>query len=149
MQKLRVCVLHVLQLKRSQMLQLAVLHACMLSLQSCPTLRSLMHCSRQAPLSMGFSRQEHWSGLPCPPPGGLPDPGMEPTFLMSPAVAGGFSTTGVLQVRSPVQPREKNIYGVIKREVLKSQGLIQLITLFSPRIFLFLLSVFLIRNHFS
>ena len=77
---------------------------------------------------MGFSRQEHGSGLPCPPPGGLPDPGIEPTFLMSPAVAGGVSTTGVLQVRPPVQPREKNIYGVIKREVLKSQGLIQLIT---------------------
>ena len=44
--------------------------------------------ARQAPLSMGFSRQEHWSGLPCPPPGGLPDPGMEPTSLVSPALAG-------------------------------------------------------------
>ena len=32
----------------------------------------------QAPLSMGFSRQEYWSGLPCPPPGDLPDPGIEP-----------------------------------------------------------------------
>ena len=45
---------------------------------------------RQAPLSMGFSRQECWSGLPCPPPGDLPDPGME---LMSPALAGRFFTT--------------------------------------------------------
>ena len=34
--------------------------------------------ARQAPLSMGFSRQGYWSGLPCPPPGDLPDPGMEP-----------------------------------------------------------------------
>ena len=34
--------------------------------------------ARQAPLSMEFSRQEYWSGLPCPPPGDLPDPGMEP-----------------------------------------------------------------------
>jgi len=34
--------------------------------------------ARQAPLSMGFSRQEYWSGVPCPPPGDLPDPGMEP-----------------------------------------------------------------------
>ena len=42
----------------------------------------------QAPLSMGFS-----SGLPCPPPGDLPDPGMEPTSRMSPALAGGFFTT--------------------------------------------------------
>ena len=36
--------------------------------------------ARQAPLSMGFSRQEYWSGLPCPPPGDLPDPGIKPTF---------------------------------------------------------------------
>ena len=35
--------------------------------------------ARQAPLSMGFSRPEHWSGLPCPPPGDLPDPGIAPT----------------------------------------------------------------------
>ena len=35
-------------------------------------------CSRRAPLSMGFSRQEYWSGLPCPPPGDLPNPGTEP-----------------------------------------------------------------------
>ena len=34
--------------------------------------------AHQAPLSMGFSRQEYWSGLPCPSPGDLPDPGMEP-----------------------------------------------------------------------
>ena len=37
----------------------------------------------QAPLSMGFSRQEYWSGLPCPPPGDLPNPGIEATSLMS------------------------------------------------------------------
>ena len=42
---------------------------------------------------MGFSRQEYWSGLPCPPPGDLPNPGTEPTSLMSPALAGGFFTT--------------------------------------------------------
>ena len=40
----------------------------------------------QAPLSVGFSRQEYWSGFPCPPPGGLPDPRIEP---VSPALAGG------------------------------------------------------------
>ena len=49
--------------------------------------------ARQAPLSMGFSREEYWSGLPCPPPGDLPDPGIEPKSLMSPALAGGFLTT--------------------------------------------------------
>jgi len=42
---------------------------------------------------MGFSRQEYWSGLLCPPPGDLPHPGIEPRSLMSPALAGGFFTT--------------------------------------------------------
>ena len=42
---------------------------------------------------MGFSRQEYWSGLPCPPPGDVPNPGIEPVSLMSPALAGGFFTT--------------------------------------------------------
>ena len=37
--------------------------------------------ARQAPLSMGFSRQEYWSGWPCPPPGDLPNPGFEPGLL--------------------------------------------------------------------
>ena len=49
--------------------------------------------ARQDPLSMGFSRQEYWSGLPCPLPGDLPDPGIEPESLMSPALAGGVFTT--------------------------------------------------------
>ena len=48
--------------------------------------------ARQAPLSVGFSRQEHWSGLTCPPLGALPNPGIEPGALMSPALAGGFFT---------------------------------------------------------
>ena len=47
----------------------------------------------QAPLSMGFSRQECSGGLPSPPPGDLPNPGIEPASLMSPALAGGFFTT--------------------------------------------------------
>ena len=42
---------------------------------------------------MGFSRQEYWSGLPCPPPGGLPDPGIGPASLAFPSLAGGFFTT--------------------------------------------------------
>ena len=42
--------------------------------------------TRQAPLSMGFSRQEHWSGLPCPSPGDLPNLGIEPE---SPALQAG------------------------------------------------------------
>ena len=47
----------------------------------------------QVPLSMGFSSQEYWSGLTFLSPGDPPDPGIEPMFLMSPALAGGFFTT--------------------------------------------------------
>ena len=47
----------------------------------------------QAPLSMGFSRQEYWNGLPCPPPGHLPDPGVKPVSLISHLLPGGFFTT--------------------------------------------------------
>ena len=44
---------------------------------------TLWTVARQAPLSMGFSRQEHWSGLPCHPPGDLSDPGTEPVSHVS------------------------------------------------------------------
>ena len=47
----------------------------------------------QAPLSMGFSRQEYWSELAFSPPGDLPDPGIKPTSLTFPALAGVFFTT--------------------------------------------------------
>ena len=49
--------------------------------------------AHQAPLPMGFSRQEYWSRLPFPSPGDLPDPRIEPESLTSPALAGGFFTT--------------------------------------------------------
>ena len=49
--------------------------------------------AHQAPLSMGFPRQEYWSELPFPPPGDLPDPGIKPMSLASPALAGRFFTT--------------------------------------------------------
>ena len=51
------------------------------------TLRTI---ARHSPLSMGFSRQEYWSGLRCPPAGDLPDPGTKPVSLTSPALIGGF-----------------------------------------------------------
>ena len=56
---------------------------------------TLWTVARQPPLSMGFSREECWSGLPFPPPGDLPDPGIEPVSLMPPALAGGFFTTSI------------------------------------------------------
>ena len=64
------------------------LHAKSLQLCLFPTLWIV---ARQAPLSMGFSRQEYWSGLPCPPPDTLPQ-GLN-LHLLSPALAGGFCTT--------------------------------------------------------
>ena len=52
-----------------------------------------MAVAHQAPLSIGFTSQEYWSRLPFPPPGDLLDPGIEPTSLVFPALAGGFFTT--------------------------------------------------------
>ena len=61
--------------------------------------------ARLAPGSMGFSRQEYWSGLPFPPPGDLPDPGIEPVSLGSPPVAGGFFT--------PAPPGKPYVLGTV------------------------------------
>ena len=63
----------------------------------------------QAPLSMGFPRQEYWSGLPLPSPGDLPDPGIEPK---SPALAGGFFTS-----EPPGKP--KQIYALFQINFLQ------------------------------
>ena len=62
-------------------------HVCMLSCFSCVWLFATpwtLAC--QGPLSMGFPRQEYWSGLPCPPPGDLPDPGIKPASPESPTL---------------------------------------------------------------
>ena len=59
-------------------------------LQLCPALSMLWIVARQAPLSMRFSRQEYWSGLPCPPPGDLPDPGIDPCVSWGSYIAGRF-----------------------------------------------------------
>ena len=58
--------------------------------------------ARQAPLSMGFSRQEYWSGLLCPPPGDLPNPGIKPSSSAAPALQVGPLTTE--------PPRKPHIY---------------------------------------
>ena len=63
------------------------------SLQSCPILCDPIDGSPPGFPSLGFSRQEHWSGLPFPTPGHLPDPGTEPEFLAAPSLEGGFFTT--------------------------------------------------------
>ena len=75
----------------------------------------------QAPLSMGLSRQEYWSGLPCPPPGDLPTPWIESASLMSSALAGRFFSTkatleahweglGILNYLFAKVPWNKNIF---------------------------------------
>ena len=68
---------------------------------------------QQAPLSMRFPKQEYWSGLPFPAPGDLPNPGIKPASLASPALAGRFFTTVppgkpmVLMTKQISLPREK------------------------------------------
>ena len=68
--------------------------SCAKSLQSCSILATPWTVARQAPLSMRFPvRQEYWSGLSFASPGDLPNPGIRPTSVTSPALAGGFFTT--------------------------------------------------------
>ena len=59
--------------------------------QLCPTLCNTWTVAFQVPLSVGFPRQDYWSGVPLPTPGHLPNPEIEPTF---PALAGRFFTNG-------------------------------------------------------
>ena len=70
------------------------------SLQSCPTLCDLMAVAHQACIFMGLSQEEYWSGLPGPPPGDLPDPGIESASLAAPALTDGLFTT-LSHLRSP------------------------------------------------
>ena len=70
--------------------------------QSCPTLASPWAVAHQAPLHLGFSRQEYWSGVSFPTSGDLPDPGIEPTSLVSASLAGRFlAPPGKPEVNSP------------------------------------------------
>ena len=73
-----------------------IVNLCATLIWSCPTPCNPWAIAHLALLSMGFFRQEYWSGWPCPPPGDLADPGIEPGYLMSPALAGGFFTTSAI-----------------------------------------------------
>ena len=75
--------------------------------QLCPSLCNPMHLAHQAPLSMGFSRQEYWSMLPFPSPGDIPNPRIKP---VSPSLAGRFCTT-----KPPGQPMNQ-LYFNFKRK---------------------------------
>ena len=70
----------------------------------------------QAPLSMGFPRQEHWSGLPFPPPGDLPDPRIEPVPLAFPRLAGTFFT-----IVLPGKPNVNNTFIIFVIKSLKKE----------------------------
>ena len=70
---------------------------CAQLLQSCLTLCDLMDCSLPGSSVCGILPQEYWSGLPLPPPGDLPHPGIDSVSLMSPALAGRFFTTSARQ----------------------------------------------------
>ena len=70
---------------------------CATSRQARLTLLAPWTVAHQAPLSMGFSRKEHWNGMLFPPPGELPNPGTETASLVSPALADGFFTTSTIR----------------------------------------------------
>ena len=82
--------LHNIEPEGHLLLLLLLLLSCFSRVRLCETLQMAAH---QAPPSLGFSRQEYWSGLPCPPPRDLPNSGIKPASLMSPALAGRFFTT--------------------------------------------------------
>ena len=94
--------------------------------------------AHQTPLSMGFSRQEPWSGSSCPPPGDLPDPAIEPASLMSPALAGRFlnhychlgNTHNGLKVKESeseshsvvsdsLRPQDYTVHGILQARILE------------------------------
>ena len=68
-------------------------HACVLSASVMSDSATPWTVAWQAPLSMEFSRQEYWHGLPFPTPADLPNPGIEPGSLASPALMGKFLTS--------------------------------------------------------
>ena len=82
---------------------------CFSGVQFCATLWTI---ACEAPLSMRFSRQEYWSGLPCPPPGDLPNPGIKPVSLRSLASAGMFFTTSTTQ--EALQVNRRNIVSSVQ-----------------------------------
>ena len=81
---------------------------CAQTLDHVQLFETLWTVAYQAPLSMGFSRQEYWIGLPCPSPGDLPDPGIKST---SPVLAGGFFITEL-----PRKPKPSGIVQLNKCE---------------------------------
>ena len=78
---------------------------------------TLWTIAHQSPLSVGFSRQEYWSGLSCSPPGDLPDQGIEPVPLVLPELVGGFFTTNAIWKTQHLH--NYHIFHLLLNEVLK------------------------------
>ena len=93
------------------------------SRQSCLTLWPYGRAC-QTPLSMEFSRQEYWSGLPCPPPGDLPNPGMEP---VSPALAAMLFTT-IATWEALMKYTQSQKQGILTSQLFPSRIVVQLLS---------------------
>ena len=91
-------------------------HACVLSCSVVFDSVILWTVTHQAPLSMGFPRQEYWSGFLCPPPGDLPDLGSEPMSPVSPALVDRIFTT---------EPPGKSCYITVTKRRIKTVQLSQ------------------------
>ena len=77
----------------------------------------------QVPLSMGFSRQAHWSGMPCSSSGVLPDPRIESGSLMSPVLASEFFTTSATWEALKLSHDLSNVFlGVYPKEMISLPG---------------------------
>ena len=104
-------------------------------LQLCPSLCQPKDVACQAPLSMGFSRQEYWSipghGLPCPPPGDLPHPGIKPASPVSPALAGVFFTTSATW-EAHVSGTSANLVIMVAEHCHKGKNYTVVLTTLSP-----------------
>ena len=85
--------------------------------KSCPTLATPWTVAHQTPLSMGFSRQECWSGLPCLSPEDLPQPGIKPGSLLKSALAAGFFTATTWEARKTWRQVNGNRRGAVFRTV--------------------------------
>ena len=81
-----------------QMLMCVYVRVCVCALSHIRLSAATWTVAHQAPLSMGLSRQGYWSGLPCPSPRDLPEPGVEPPCLSSLALSGRFFTTSATSV---------------------------------------------------
>ena len=123
-------------------------HLCARSLQLHPTLCNLWTVALQAPLSMAFSREEYQSALPCPPPGYLSDPGIEPASFMSltsPVLASEFFTTNVTQEAEHLHQRLNSTCSPVVLTLPTPSKFVPSLQVSTSQMLSFLTCIFLIR----